>query len=67
MTKGLDFTSPSLIEVARRRAIRYAVSIAQPGDVVIALGKGHERGQEIAGHVEDFDDRLELAMAIEGR
>ncbi|MGA0866292.1 MAG: UDP-N-acetylmuramoyl-L-alanyl-D-glutamate--2,6-diaminopimelate ligase [Candidatus Nanopelagicaceae bacterium] len=67
MTKGLDFTSPSLIEVDRRRAIRYAVSIAQPGDVVIALGKGHERGQEIAGHVEDFDDRLELAMAIEGR
>ena len=67
MTANLEFTEPSLIEVDRRSAIRYAVSIAKPGDVVIALGKGHEKGQEVKGQVEDFDDRFELAAAIEDR
>ena len=67
MTANLEFTEPSLVEVDRRRAIRYAVSIAKPGDVVIALGKGHEKGQEVKGQVEDFDDRFELAAAIEDR
>lgn len=41
----------------RREAIRYSLSVAQPGDVVAVLGKGHEQGQEIAGVVLPFDDR----------
>jgi UDP-N-acetylmuramoyl-L-alanyl-D-glutamate--2,6-diaminopimelate ligase len=32
---------------------------------VIILGKGHEKGQEIQGVKEPFDDRIELAKAIE--
>jgi UDP-N-acetylmuramoyl-L-alanyl-D-glutamate--2,6-diaminopimelate ligase len=67
MTAQLEISSPSLIEIDRQRAIEYAVSIAEPGDVVIALGKGHEKGQEFDGRIEEFDDRLELARAIEGR
>ena len=67
MTSGIRVSEPSLVEVDRRNAIAYAVSIAAEGDVVILLGKGHERGQEFDGWTEDFDDRLELAKAIEGR
>jgi UDP-N-acetylmuramoyl-L-alanyl-D-glutamate--2,6-diaminopimelate ligase len=51
----------------RSKAIELAVNLAQPGDVVIVLGKGHERGQEIAGVVHPFDDRLVLAHAIEAK
>jgi UDP-N-acetylmuramoyl-L-alanyl-D-glutamate--2,6-diaminopimelate ligase len=50
----------------RRDAIRYAVSLADSGDTVLVLGKGHESGQEIQGVITPFDDRLELAAAIEG-
>jgi UDP-N-acetylmuramoyl-L-alanyl-D-glutamate--2,6-diaminopimelate ligase len=38
---------------------------AMPGDTIIILGKGHETGQEINGIKEPFDDRIELAKAIE--
>ena len=39
-----------ILEVAgRRAAIDEAVRLAEPGDVIAVLGKGHERGQEIAG------------------
>ena len=53
------------VEVDRRGAIAIAVSEAQPGDTVILLGKGHEIGQEINGTKYPFDDRVELARAIE--
>lgn len=52
-------------EIDRRGAIAIAVSEAQPGDCVLLLGKGHELGQEIAGIKYPFDDRIELARAIE--
>jgi UDP-N-acetylmuramoyl-L-alanyl-D-glutamate--2,6-diaminopimelate ligase len=43
--------------VDRRAAIAHAVGIAGEGDVVLILGKGHERAQEIAGEFLPFDDR----------
>jgi UDP-N-acetylmuramoyl-L-alanyl-D-glutamate--2,6-diaminopimelate ligase len=59
---------PHAREVAgRRAAIEEAVALAAPGDVVGVLGKGHERGQEIAGTVYPFDDRVELAAALARR
>ncbi len=45
------------VELDRRVAIARAVELAEPGDVVVIAGKGHERGQEIAGRVLPFDDR----------
>ncbi len=48
----------------RRAAIRAAVLGAQPGDVVLVLGKGHEQGQEVRGVVAPFDDRVEVLEAI---
>jgi UDP-N-acetylmuramoyl-L-alanyl-D-glutamate--2,6-diaminopimelate ligase len=48
----------------RRHAIRHAVALADSGDVVLVLGKGHEQGQEVAGVVSAFDDRVVLAEAL---
>jgi UDP-N-acetylmuramoyl-L-alanyl-D-glutamate--2,6-diaminopimelate ligase len=42
--------------VDRREAIRTACTIAQPGDVILIAGKGHEDYQEIRGVKHHFDD-----------
>ena len=67
MTLGLDIQEPNAIIEDRADAIRAAVNEAQAGDVVLVLGKGHEKGQEIAGVNHPFDDRVELAKAIEDK
>ena len=66
MTRSLSLPQSSLIELDRRTAIARAVELAEPGDCVAILGKGHESGQEINGVKNPFDDRLELAEAIGG-
>ena len=44
-------------EVDRRRAIARVIEEAEPGDVVVIAGKGHEQGQEFEnGRKEPFDD-----------
>ena len=43
--------------VDRREAIRTACTLAQPGDVILIAGKGHEDYQEIKGVKHHFDDR----------
>ena len=48
----------------RREAIDYAVAWAQPGDVVLIAGKGHEAGQTSRGQTRPFDDRDELAESL---
>lgn len=67
MTLGLDIHEPSAIIEGRSRAIKAAVDEAQEGDLVLILGKGHEKGQEINGVTHPFDDRVELARAIEDK
>jgi UDP-N-acetylmuramoyl-L-alanyl-D-glutamate--2,6-diaminopimelate ligase len=49
----------------RREAIDFAVAWAKPGDVVLVAGKGHEPGQTSRGVTRPFDDRDELAEALE--
>ncbi|WP_231123852.1 UDP-N-acetylmuramoyl-L-alanyl-D-glutamate--2,6-diaminopimelate ligase [Nocardioides sambongensis] len=51
----------------RRDAIATALDRARPGDVVVVAGKGHETGQEIAGVVHPFDDRLVVAELLAER
>lgn len=55
-----------VVEVGdRRAAIDHAVAWAGPGDVVLIAGKGHESGQTGGGRTRPFDDRDELAAALE--
>ena len=67
MVGAINLAGDSRVIEDRAAAIAYAVSLAMPGDTVIILGKGHEVGQEIKGIVTPFDDRLQLAQAIEAR
>ena len=48
----------------RREAIRTAVMMAKPGDVILIAGKGHEPYQEINGVRHHFDDREEIRKAF---
>jgi UDP-N-acetylmuramoyl-L-alanyl-D-glutamate--2,6-diaminopimelate ligase len=53
--------------VDRREAIQQAVRRAQPGDVVLIAGKGHEKYQEIGGRVLPFDDVAVARDALAAR
>ena len=67
MVLDIDVQEPNEVITDRKAAIRAAVNHAAAGDVVIVLGKGHEKGQEISGVIYPFDDRIELARAIEDK
>ena len=54
----------AVVEPDRRTAIGLAVREARAGDAVVVAGKGHESGQEVAGVVIPFDDRLVLREAL---
>ena len=54
---GIDDRAGVEVDVDRRAAIRRAIELAEPGDVLVIAGKGHEQGQEFAGgRKEPFDD-----------
>jgi UDP-N-acetylmuramoyl-L-alanyl-D-glutamate--2,6-diaminopimelate ligase len=59
------FDTPYAAEPDRARAIRRALDEAQPGDVVLLAGKGHETYQVLKEGKIDFDDR-ETARRILG-
>jgi len=50
----------------RREAIRLAVGLAGPNDIVLIAGKGHENYQEIRGVKTPFDDKLILTEIFAG-
>jgi UDP-N-acetylmuramyl tripeptide synthase len=66
---GLQMTSAApasrfLFEPDRTRAIRSAVRVAGPDDIVVIAGKGHRRSQEIGGSVLPCDDRRTASAAL---
>lgn len=48
----------------RAQAIRTAVDMAEPGDVVLIAGKGHEAWQELAGQRVPFSDAEQVQRAL---
>ena len=54
--ENTDLRSNVLSITDRREAIRTAVMLAKPGDVVLIAGKGHENYQEVKGVKHHFDD-----------
>ncbi|MCX6253198.1 MAG: UDP-N-acetylmuramoyl-L-alanyl-D-glutamate--2,6-diaminopimelate ligase [Bacteroidia bacterium] len=59
-----DLKRKTLRIADRREAIKAAVMLANPGDVILVAGKGHETYQEIMGVKHHFDDREELKNAL---
>jgi UDP-N-acetylmuramoyl-L-alanyl-D-glutamate--2,6-diaminopimelate ligase len=59
-----DLRAKALRIEDRRSAIRTAVRLARPGDIILVAGKGHENYQEIKGTKYPFDDREELLAAF---
>lgn len=58
MKKGLDPVTvrKAVTILDRAEAIRTACMLAQPGDIILVAGKGHEKYQEIKGVKTPFDD-----------
>jgi UDP-N-acetylmuramoyl-L-alanyl-D-glutamate--2,6-diaminopimelate ligase len=44
----------------RREAIKTAAMLAQPGDIILIAGKGHENYQDVNGVKTHFDDKEEI-------
>lgn len=49
----------------RREAIKTAISLSKPEDIVLIAGKGHEKYQEIKGVKHHFDDKEELLKVFQ--
>ena len=64
MKAGLDPASRYLCIADRREAIRTAVAMARPGDIVLVAGKGHETYQDVGGVKHHFDDREQVREAM---
>ena len=59
MLAGLDKDDmrKTISIVDRREAIKTACMLAQPGDVILVAGKGHENYQDVKGVKHHFDDK----------
>jgi UDP-N-acetylmuramoyl-L-alanyl-D-glutamate--2,6-diaminopimelate ligase len=51
--------------VDRKRAIAHAIGMAQPRDIILIAGKGHEKYQEFSDHTIPFDDVEVASRALE--
>ncbi|MGZ8549069.1 MAG: UDP-N-acetylmuramoyl-L-alanyl-D-glutamate--2,6-diaminopimelate ligase [Chitinophagaceae bacterium] len=51
--------------VDRKEAIKTAISLARPGDIILVAGKGHEKYQEIKGVKNHFDDKEVIREVFE--
>lgn len=69
MRQGVEpqYLSRVLAIADRREAIRTAVALARPGDIILVAGKGHEKYQEIMGVKYPFDDITELTESLINR
>jgi UDP-N-acetylmuramoyl-L-alanyl-D-glutamate--2,6-diaminopimelate ligase len=64
---GIPAAVSPRVEVDRGRAIAEAIGAAQPDDLVLIAGKGHEDYQILGTTKVHFDDREEAARALGAR
>ena len=63
--KGVNQENGEYIVIEdRRRAIRYAMDIAEKNDIIVLAGKGHETYQDIGGQKHHLDEREEVAAHL---
>jgi UDP-N-acetylmuramoyl-L-alanyl-D-glutamate--2,6-diaminopimelate ligase len=62
---GMSNKSKRRVILQRKRAIEYAVSIAQKGDVLLLVGKGHETYEAVGGRLLPFDERMIVKNTLE--
>lgn len=65
--KGFSYPEQVAIIEARQDAIQQAIADANPEDIVLVAGKGHECVQIIGANKLPFDDTLEVTKALEER
>lgn len=65
--RGMDEPTDLVVEPDRARAIALGVERAEPGDVLLVAGKGHETTQTVGERSTPFDDRLVLRDALRAR
>ena len=65
MLQGLSQPQAVHVQEDRRTAISHALHSAQPRDVVLLAGKGHENYQEIKGVKIAFSDRVQAQTALD--
>lgn len=63
---GISQQEQVLVEPDRRKAIARAIEAAQPGDMVVIAGKGHETVQIVGDERIPFDDRAIAREIMEG-
>ena len=59
------FKKGYLVEVDRKKALKKAIFISKPGDIIIAAGKGHETYQITNAGTIHFDDKEEFTKAAQ--
>ena len=66
MLQGLDpiQNKKVLVIIDRKQAIKTACTLANPNDIVLVAGKGHEKYQEINGSKFPFDDLEEIKQSL---
>lgn len=67
MEKGVEPQNykRTLSVVDRKQAIKIACQLAQPNDIILIAGKGHETYQEVNGVRHDFDDMAVVKKLLE--
>jgi UDP-N-acetylmuramoyl-L-alanyl-D-glutamate--2,6-diaminopimelate ligase len=64
---GMRHPHDATVELDRRAALELAFARAQPGDLVLVAGKGHETEQVVGDQVSHFDDREVAVQLLLGR
>ena len=64
---GMSNPEEAIIERNREKAIAYAIANAEPGDVVVIAGKGHETYQDVGSSRLIFSDANQVRLALQAR